>query len=104
MSIERKLLTVDPMELSSDNSVLDWLSGSNVTSGNSCERLCPGGPVDFLLGAFIFFRRGMACGDGEVGRGGPNRVSIRRTKGLEAVYQVNIDLSRWLELHGAVSI
>ena len=46
----------------------------------------------------------MACGDGEAGRVRANRVNIRCSNGLDAIYQARIDLSRWLELHDVVGI
>jgi hypothetical protein len=46
----------------------------------------------------------MACSDGEVSRGRANQVSMRCGEVLDAIYQVSIDLRRWLGLHGVVSI
>ena len=50
VSAERKLLTVDAKELSADNCVRDWPSGSNETSDDGCEQICPRGPVGFHFG------------------------------------------------------
>ena len=63
---------MDMKELSGDNCVLDWPSGSNAMSGNSCKWLCFEGPVGVHLGGLSLPRRGMACSDSEVGRGRAN--------------------------------
>jgi len=39
-----------------------------------------------------------------VGRGRANWVNIRYTEAPDVVYQVNMDLSQWLGLRGAVNI
>jgi hypothetical protein len=87
------LLAAVTKELSSDNFVIDCLSGSNATSSSSCELLCFGGPVGDRLGGLRLPGRGMACGDGEVGRGRANWVNIRPTEAVNAVCQVSMDLS-----------
>src|SRR5438046_3072618 len=46
--VERKLLA-DIKELSGDNCILNWPSGSNAISGNSCKWLCFRGLVGVHL-------------------------------------------------------
>ncbi len=67
------------------------------------EQFCSGFLVGLIKGGLSLPRRGMACGDGEVGRGRANQVNMRHNKVLDVIYHVRTNLSWWLGLHGIVN-